>query len=197
MEQEKKELLAYLMPRKTGSYLSSVLYIAFGLLLAAGALTFLFEDGVTGPGILLAVAAVLVGGMGVLSLHFKRQEVRETRAWVASLESGGGLLATAQDFRAAEQTLYDAMRFGREQIYVEHRPHPIPYTDIARVYQMIVRSELVETDRFIVAVLNDEKQTKVKLGDVRSGGLDDEMVEKLMLTFLQKNPDIQLGEESE
>lgn len=177
MSGKKEDLKTYLMPPAWPFFVAAAVALLF--------IVFAFAGGKFQGASLFLIALGLLFGYLVINEGLKaRRRVRE-------YEESGKLREALPDFDASREMLGGQLRLGEQNLYGKKMGLILPYSDIARMYQYVHKTNFVEDNRLLIALTRNGKRHNVcKLE--RRGKSDTEL--SMVLAFIRaKNPDIQFG----
>ncbi len=139
--------------------------------------------------VLVALIIFLVIGGFLLFLGVKEQT--DFKWMMEEYARQGALEDIAADFAAGRTWSKDTLRTGEKYCYNKGAGKVYPYTDIRNVHQYVHKTNGIEDQRQLRAVMADGKT--VTLCTLKLRGHSDEELQQLIMLLLSKNPSITVG----
>ena len=177
-EQKKKEFTEFLKPR--GVFTKIIL----------GGIMLLFAFLMIQPNITIGVFLMFLI-IGILLILFAVRSLMNHNQYIQSLEKSGQLHRVLQDFAQAGCLVDGKLRFGQYCLYAKGHGKLLPYSDIARVYQYVHKTNGVEDMRELKYVNREGKERSLCRLKIR--GKSDADVHMAVTMLYRKNPNIQIG----
>ncbi|MCF0135565.1 MAG: hypothetical protein HUJ69_03990 [Lachnospiraceae bacterium] len=173
---ERKELEAFLGPGK-GTIVAAIIVAALWTPLSL----------LTDPTMMIGVVIVVV----LILLYYIVPAVRLKKR-LDAMEMRGDLLRAYMDFKMAQPAFGGKLLVGNEYLFGKKVGGIIPYWEISKVYQYIHRTNFVEDNRLLKAVLPDGKKAVDVCKLPRRGKGDAELAH--IIEFIQsRNPAVHVG----
>ncbi len=137
------------------------------------------------------VALIILLAIGGVLLYFGVKEQTDFKRLMEEYARQGTLEEIAADFAAGRTWSKDTLRTGEKYCYNKGSGRVYPYTDIRNVHQYVHKTNGVEDQRQLRAVMADSKT--VTLCTLKLRGRSDEELQQLIMLLLSKNPSITVG----
>lgn len=136
-------------------------------------------------------AFILFLAVGVMLVYLGLRTLFQYPGYIRALDGSGYMMQILQDYAHANGVLKNQLRFGAYYLFAKGQGKVLVYTDVARVYQYIHRTNFVEDRRELRYV--DREGKEGTLCRLKCRGKSDADLHIIIGMLLQKNPSLQVG----
>lgn len=163
--------------------------VGFGLFMLVPATTLIINNN---GNIGMILVSVVLFAVAAFTIWFQVSGWMKSKARLDERTSGPESDAIARDFAQAEAVLDDRLRLGRKYVFGKGSGFILRYDEINQVFQMVSRTNLIETNRELRARVTGEIEA-VTLARLKRAGKSDEELKRVLMIMLSHNSRIKVG----